>query len=81
MQTNKIKETQLVGSEIPLTPLYLRRREAARLLSVSLGTLDSFIKRGVLPVIRPSLGVVLIRRDDLHTALNRFRVEGVREEA
>lgn len=62
------------------TRLYLRRREAAKCISVSLGTLDSLIKRGVVPVIRPSPGVVLIRRGDLDEALNRFRVAAVGEE-
>jgi excisionase family DNA binding protein len=57
--------------------LYLRRAEAARLLSVSLGTLDTWLRRRVLPHIRVGGRVVLIRRADIDVALARFCVKAV----
>lgn len=54
---------------------YFRRRPAADYLGVSLGTLDIYIKRRIVPCIRPSSRVVLIRRGDLDAALDRFKVE------
>lgn len=58
---------------------YLRRREAAAYCGVSLGTLDAWVRKRLLPVIRPSVRTVLLRRSDIDRALDRFRVTAVGE--
>lgn len=58
---------------------YLRRVEVAELLGISLNTVGNWVKQGILPVIRPSAGVVLFRLCDIEQALNRFRVSAVGE--
>ena len=73
-----MKTKQVQQDEASTTP-YLRRAQAAQLLTISLGTLDGWIKNGTLAVIRPSPRTVLLRRSDIETAMERYRVEAVGE--
>ena len=65
-----IKECQVDTTDIQSTNQvkYLTRAEAARVLHVSLVTLDSYIKTGILPAKR--IGTrVLVPEEALHSAL------------
>jgi excisionase family DNA binding protein len=48
-----------------LTPLFITRPEAARMLAVNLRTVDAWIANGTLPVIRKGRRCVRIRYADL----------------
>jgi len=65
---NRVEET---------APGFFRRRQAANYIGVSLATLDAWIKKKLVPTIRPSKRVVLLKRSDLEQALARFAVTGV----
>lgn len=56
---------------------FLRRAEAARMLRVSLGTLDQWTRRRLISVIRPGGRVVLYRRSAIIAALQRFEVQAI----
>jgi len=48
-----------------LSPILLTRQDAARLLSVSLRSIDGWIASGAIPVVRKGLRCVRIRYADL----------------
>jgi excisionase family DNA binding protein len=65
----------ILTEEAAVTRLTMRRLEAARALGVSLGTLDTWIRRKLIPSIRMPPRVVLLRREDVLKALERFTIE------
>jgi hypothetical protein len=58
---------------------YFRRKKAAQYIQVCQNTFDSYVRRGLIASIRPSVGVVLFRKDDLDNALEYFRVQATGE--
>ncbi len=64
-----------------MKPAFLRKKEAAAYLSVSVRTLSDWQRRGVLPHHKPSRKVCLFAVTDLENAMRRFRIQGVGEAA
>ena len=58
---------------------YMRRKEAAKYLGISLRTLTDWQQRRVIPFVDVSDRVTLFKLDDLDKALNRFVVKAVGE--
>lgn len=59
---------------------YLRRREAARYLGISIYTLRDLQRRRMIPFIKLGSRLVLFRKQDLDKALDRYRVASIGEE-
>lgn len=60
---------------------YYRREEASRYLGVSLRTLKSWMKGGLIPFSKPSRKVVLIAKSDLDAFAEQFRRKAIWETA
>jgi excisionase family DNA binding protein len=63
------------------SPAYLSLAEAARCIGFSVRTVHTLIAKGEIPVFKPVISgtrnrKVLIRREDLDTWLEQFRVVG-----
>lgn len=56
-------------------PAFLRKREAAKYLSVSPRTLTAWMRRGILPYAKPAHKITLFSVRDLERTVARFRVE------
>jgi hypothetical protein len=69
------------GTLIPLSEesvnmrLLIRRAEAARVIGVSVGTLDMWIRRRLIPCIRMPPRVVLLRPEDVLKSMRPFTIE------
>ncbi len=59
------------------TPGYLRRRDAARFLGISLRTLSEWQRARVVPFIRVSHRITLFKLTDLERAMERFTIKAV----
>jgi excisionase family DNA binding protein len=57
---------------------FLRKREAAKYLSVSPRTLTAWMRRGILPYAKPARKIILFSVRDLERTVARFRVEEAR---
>lgn len=53
------------GPAIPDAPLLMSRKATARMLGISLGTLDTWVKQGIIPTFRVGR-VVRFRRDAIN---------------
>ena len=60
---------------------FLRPAQAAKYLGVSVRCLSQWQARRVVPFIKAGRKLVLFRRDDLDSAMNRFRQAAVGEGA
>ena len=56
---------------------YLRKAEAAEYLSVSVRTLSTWQKRGLIPHYKPAQKVCLYAIADLDRAMRKYRVDAV----
>lgn len=59
----------------PQQSFFLRRKEAASRLKISLGLFDQLVDRRVLPCVQLSSRVKLFRAADLDRALEKLTVE------
>ena len=59
---------------------YIRRKEAAKYLGISLRTLSNFQRRGIIPYVRIGHRLTLFRIPDLDRAMKRFTIRAMGEE-
>jgi predicted DNA-binding transcriptional regulator AlpA len=62
----------MFDSLAPLPPRYLRTPEAARMLSLSIRTLEKYRQRGNGPIYRKIGGRVIYDFDDIKTWVDRY---------
>lgn len=73
-----LKESELIqtGQTAPETPEYLTRKQTADKLHISLGTLDSYTKLGILKAVKIGHRV-LYRTDDLNESFTE-KIESIK---